>query len=308
MRSEHSTSIIKSSITVDLEDGINILMKDYFNVNIPPTERAVTNTDILLDLFAKHSTRVTFFILGEIAHSFPELVKKIDSYGHEIGAHGYRHDQLFKLTPEEVAYDISKSKDVLENIIGKPVFGYRAPAFSILRETAWALEIIAKTGFKYDSSIMPIKMKRYGWKGFEKEIIRMQLPDNSTLIEAPLPVVRMMGCSIPVCGGGYLRYFPKEFTNWAFSSINKERPVIAYLHPYELDTNKYPEYFYEAREKLSIRKSLPLMIYRFKKGTVKEKLEALLLKYKFIPLIDIICTMETDNSIRTIQLGKYQTT
>ncbi len=308
MQPEQISSVVNSSITVDLEDGINILMKDHFNIMIPPTERAVTNTEILLDLFAKHATKVTFFVLGEIAHTFPELIKKIDSFGHEIGAHGYRHDQLFKMTPEEVATDISKSKSVLENIIGKPVFGYRAPAFSIIRETAWALELIAKAGFKYDSSIVPIKMDRYGWKGFEKQIIRLRLPNNSTLIEVPLPVASMMGLSFPVCGGGYLRYFPKEFTNWAFSSIAKDRPVIVYLHPYEIDTARYPDFFYEARKTLSIRKSLPLMIYRFKKGTVKEKLDAILLKYKFTPLIEIIETMEAENSMRTVQLGNSQTT
>ncbi|MDF1547126.1 MAG: DUF3473 domain-containing protein [Bacteroidales bacterium] len=307
MQSENSVPDIKSSITVDLEDGINILMKDQFNILMPPTERAVINTDILLDLFEKHETKVTFFILGEIAHAFPELIKKIDSFGHEIGAHGYRHDQLFKLTPEEVATDISKSKRVLENIIGKPVLGYRAPAFSIIPENAWALEIIAEAGFKYDSSIVPIKMKRYGWKEFEKQIIRLQLPNNFTLIEVPIPVVSIMGHSFPVCGGGYLRYFPLNFTNWAFSSIVKDRSVIVYLHPYELDTIRYPDFFYSARKTLNIGKSLPLMIYRFKKGTVKEKLNSMLLKYKFIPLIDIIRTLETENAIGSIRLGNSKT-
>lgn len=307
MQSDNSVPEIKSSITVDLEDGINILMRDQFNISMPPTERVVINVDILLDLFAKHATKVTFFILGEIADAFPELVKKIDAFGHEIGAHGYKHDQLFKLTPEKAATDISKSKRVLENIIGKPVLGYRAPAFSIVPETTWALEIIAEAGFKYDSSIVPTKMKRYGWKGFEKQIIRLQLPNNSTLIEAPLPVVSIMGHPFPVCGGGYLRYFPLNLTYWAFSSIVKDRPVIVYLHPYELDTTRYPDFFYSARKTLNIRKSLPLMIYRFKKGTVKDKLDSILHKYKFIPLIEIIKTLETENAICSISLNNSKT-
>ena len=295
----------RSSITIDVEDGLNILMKDHFNISIPPTDRVVKNVDILLDLFLKHDTRATFFILGEIADAFPGLIRKIDSCGHEIGVHGYIHDQLFKLTPEKFACDIKKTKAMLEDITGKTVFGYRAPAFSITQETSWALEIIAEAGFKYDSSIMPAQMKRYGWKGFEKDIVRLDLPGKTSLIEVPLPVINLLGNPVPACGGGYLRYFPLGFTKWAFSSIVRNRPVIMYLHPYELDTTNYPDFFYEARKTLKIRKALPLLIYRLGKGTVKGKLDSLLRKHKFIPLTEIIGCLENENAIHAVELNRF---
>lgn len=137
----------------------------------------------------------------------------------------------------------------MEDIISKPVIGFRAPAFSVIPQTAWALKIIADTGFKYDSSIVPARMKRYGWDGFEKRIVRLNLTDNSSIIEVPLSVINILGRKLPVCGGGYLRYLPVTFTKYAFSSISKNYPVIVYLHPYELDKNKYPDYFYAARKK-----------------------------------------------------------
>lgn len=305
MQSENSSIKIKSSITIDVEDGINILMRDHFNISMPPTERVVTNVEIVLDLFDKHATKATFFILGEIAENYPELIKKIDASGHEIGVHGYRHDQLFNLTPERAVFDISKAKTVLEDILGKPVYGYRAPAFSVIPQTSWALEIIADAGFKYDSSIVPAKMKRYGWKGFEKNIVRLDLPGNTSLIEVPLPVISLLGHHVPACGGGYLRYFPLNYTHWAFSSIVKDRPVIVYLHPYELDTTRYPDFFYIARKTLSIKKSFPLLIYRFKKSTVKGKLDSILHKHKFIPLIEIIETLENENKIGSISLNYF---
>ncbi len=294
-----------SAITIDVEDGVNILMKDHFNVSMPPTERVVINVDILLNILAKYSTRATFFILGEVADAFPELVKRIDKAGHEIGVHGYNHDQLYKLTPEKAANDILRAKDVLENMIGKLVSGYRAPAFSVFPGTSWALKVIAESGFKYDSSIMPVKMKRYGWDGFEKDIVRLDFPDSTSLIEVPLPVINLFGIERPVCGGGYLRYFPLSFTLWAFSSIIKYRPVVVYLHPYELDTTRYPDYFYRARKAESIKKMLPLMMYRFKKETVQGKLDAILNKFEFTTLGDIIEHRERENAIREIESGKY---
>jgi len=305
MDSGHGFSKTLSAITIDVEDGVNILMKDHFNISMPPTERVVSNVDVLLNLLAKHLTQATFFILGEIADVFPELVRKIDNAGHEIGVHGYNHNQLYKLTAEKAADDILRAKKVLEDLIGKPVSGYRAPAFSISPETSWALKVIAESGFKYDSSIMPVKMKRYGWKGFEKDIVRLSFPDSTSLIEVPLPVIDLLGMNSPACGGGYLRYFPLSFTQWAFSSIVKYRPVVVYLHPYELDTTRYPNHFYSARKTLSVKKSIPLMMYRFKKGTVRGKLDSILNKYKFTTLGNIIELREQENVIRSIKLSKY---
>lgn len=280
-----------SALTIDVEDGLNILMRDLFGEEMSPTNRVINNVEVLLDLFSSYEVRGTFFILGEIASAFPSLVKKIASQGHEIGVHGYNHDQIFKLTPERAREDIYRAKALIEDVSGEEVHGFRAPAFSIYKETSWALNIIAELGFRYDSSIVPAAARRYGWPGFKQEIHRMELPGGNNLIEVPLSVSNFMGRSIAACGGGYLRYFPYAMTRKAFLEIQKERPVIVYMHPYELDTGKYPEYFYEAKASLDLKQRIPLSFYRLNKGTVKGKLEKLIREFSFKPIVDIINDM-----------------
>lgn len=286
-----------SALSIDVEDGVNILMRDLFNIEIPPTTRVIDNVNILLDLFNENKVRATFFILGEIASTFPSLVRSIASYRHELGVHGYNHDQIHKLTPEQARGNIYKAKALIEDITGEKVYGFRAPAFSIMRNTSWALEVISDLGFKYDSSIVPAKASRYGWPGFDKEILRLELKNGCTLIEVPLSVINFMGKTIPACGGGYLRYFPYSFTRKAFLTITKRRPVIVYLHPYELDKGKYPDYFYDAKATMSLSRRIPLSFYRLNKGTVKRKLELLINEFPFKPIIEIIDDLEKNSVI-----------
>jgi polysaccharide deacetylase family protein (PEP-CTERM system associated) len=284
-----------SALTIDVEDGVNILMRDLFGMEMSPTRRVIDNIDVLLEMFGRHEVLATFFILGEIAEEYPSLVKKIASQGHEMGVHGYRHDQMFRLTPDKAREDIRRAKDLVEEVTGGPVFGFRAPAFSVSRDTSWALDIIAELGFRYDSSIMPASGARYGWKGFNREIHRMELPGGNSLIEVPLSVVDLAGRTVPACGGGYLRYFPFSMTRRSFRSILKERPVIVYMHPYELDTGRYPDFFYKAKSSLGLKKRIPLSFYRVNKGTVKGKLDRLIGEFPFKPIIEIIEDYERDS-------------
>jgi polysaccharide deacetylase family protein (PEP-CTERM system associated) len=286
-----------SALTIDVEDGINILMQDVFNTPMEPTTRVIDNVQNLLDLFQENHTKATFYILGEIALSFPDLVKKIASQGHEIGVHGYHHDQIFRLTPQKAREDLKKAKTLIEDVSGCAVYGFRAPAFSIDEKTSWCLEILSELGFKYDSSIMPAKANRYGWPDFPKEIQQLNLKNGSTLIEVPLSVTHFIGRTIPACGGGYLRYFPYRFTQKAFTAIQQSRPVIVYLHPYEIDTVRYPDYFYKAKATLPLKKKLPLSIYRLNKGTVKRKLDLLMKEFPFKPVIEIIQDLEGEHKI-----------
>ena len=295
-----------SAMTIDVEDGINISMQDYFGIEMKPTSRVVENVDIILDICSSNNVKATFFILGEVAEAYPGLIKKIDSGGHEIGVHGYHHDQIFRLTPEKLRIELTKAKDLMENITGQKISGFRAPAFSINEKTAWALRIISECGFEYDSSIYPSLSGRYGWHGFSKQICRLELDNTTSIIEVPMSVITFMGRDFPACGGGYLRYFPYMLTKKAFRSIDKQRPVIVYLHPYELDTKKYPEYFYDARSKAQLKKKLPLLFYRFKKSTVKDKLSNLAREYRYTPLRQIITNLEKADLIPRINL--YQET
>lgn len=293
---------ITNAFTIDVEDGISIAMRDHFNIQMDPTERVKTNTEIILSLLESHQVKATFFILGEVARKYPELVKKISRQGHEIGAHGYSHKQYYLLPPEDVKQEVFTTKALLEDITGRSVFGHRAPAFSIMPTTAWALSIIEEVGFIYDSSIMPIRTSHYGWPGIRRDIHALLLPDDRKLIEVPLSVVNILGKTIPACGGGYLRYFPYGFTRKAFQIIQSQRPVIVYLHPYELDIAKYPDYFYAAQDSLSFSKRLPIKLFRLNKGTVKRKLNSLLKEFHFGPMIEIINEQKEFSGIPTSSL------
>lgn len=295
-----------AALTIDVEDGINIAMNDFFKIKMEPTSRVEKNIDTILEICHQNNVRGTFFVLGEIALSFPGIVRRIDSDGHEIGIHGLHHDQIYKLTPQKLTSDLKMSKDLIENITGKKVLGFRAPAFSINSSTSWALDTLAECGIEYDSSIYPSLSPRYGWKGFPYEISRLSLNNDHSLIEVPLSVSTFMGRTFPVCGGGYLRYYPYALTRNAFRSISRKRPVIIYMHPYELDPEKYPDFFYTAREKAGLRQKLPLMFYRLNKNTVKDKLHSLTTEFKFMPLHILIKELKKFELISEIRLDDYK--
>jgi polysaccharide deacetylase family protein (PEP-CTERM system associated) len=297
MLSKPEKNQVFSVLSVDVEDGLSIAMRDLLNIEIAPTERVIKNVNILLSLFAEKKFKATFFVLGEVAFAFPELVKTIASYGHEVAVHGYYHDQFFKISRVKAKEDIGKAKALIEEITGNRVYGFRAPAFSISTNTSWALDTISELGFKYDSSIVPAKVDRYGWPGFAKDIHRLVLPSGNSIIEVPLSVIKIFGKLTPACGGGYLRHLPYIFTKKAFLSIQKRRPVIVYLHPYEIDKEKYPDFFYKARSSASFRKKLPLMFYRLGKNGLETKLDHLLKEFQFKPIIEIIDNLEINGDI-----------
>ena len=291
-----------AGLSVDVEDGISIVMHDHFNIIMDPTDRVISNTNKILRIFKKNKVRGTFFILGEVAENYPDLLKQIDTDGHEIGVHGYNHEQIFKYTPERLKETLSRTKHLIEDVIGKQVFGFRAPAFSIDQHTSWALSVIAECEFFYDSSIFPSKSIRYGWEGFPKDICKLNFNHSLKLIEVPLSVTQIFGKSIPVGGGGYLRYFPLWWTKKAIANIIKERPAVVYLHPYELDKEKYPEYFYEALSSAPLKKRMQLRFYRYKKDTVEFKLNKITKDFHFAPMIEIIQMIENQSGIREISL------
>jgi len=292
-----------SAFTIDVEDGINIAMRDHFNVYMPPTDRVVKNTNRLLQLLDENNVKATFFILGQIATHFPELVKDIYKEGHEIGVHGHDHIQLFKFTPEEARLDLEKAKKSIEDITGEVVKGFRAPAFSVMPATDWALDIIAKAGFSYDSSIVPARLGRYGWPGFSSKIQKLALSSGLEIIEAPLPVVKMLWKYVPACGGGYLRMFPYWFSSRALKSILKKSPGIIYMHPYEIDIDKYPDYYYREMGSASLKTRLRLKSIRYNKETVYTKLKKLLQEHSFDRLDNVINSYIEHNDIETNKIN-----
>lgn len=225
-------------VTVDVEDWLQSTWDHSQRI----TERASHNTEKLLDLLAKHGKTVTMFVLGKFAERFPAVVKRISAEGHEVASHGYGHVEIFRQSPAEFRDDISRSKFLLEDLVGKPVLGYRAPDFSVISTTLWALDILAEQGFQYDSSIFPIKNKHYGIANWPVYPVQTRLKAGKAIVELPIATITGLGQNWPVAGGGYHRLLPSPVIHWAIKHVHQtERPFIAYCHPYEFDASEFIE-------------------------------------------------------------------
>ena len=201
--------------------------------------RVVEYTDRILDLIDRAGVRATFFVLGWVAERHPRLVREIAALGHEVACHGHAHRMIHRQRRGEFAADVHRAKGVLENITGQPVHGYRAPTFSITRETLWGLEVLAEAGFRYDSSIFPIMHDRYGIPDAPRFPHR-RLAGEGQIVEFPPSTVELLGRRVPVAGGGYFRLLPYGVTAWAIRRINERegQPAMVYLHPWEIDAGQ----------------------------------------------------------------------
>jgi polysaccharide deacetylase family protein (PEP-CTERM system associated) len=198
--------------------------------------RVERNTRKLLELFASYQIRATFFTLGWVAERFPRLVQDIAGAGHEIGCHSYAHSAIWKLSPSQFREDTRRALDTLQNASGQRVAGYRAPTFSVVKRTFWAVEILAELGFRYDSSIFPISHDTYGVPDAPRSTFLWKLSTGGSIFEIPMSTACRWGRNFPAAGGGYLRLLPEWYTRWAMRCLEREdRPAIIYLHPWEMD-------------------------------------------------------------------------
>ena len=194
------------------------------------------SVDRVLQALAEHQASATFFVLGWVAQHEPDVVRRIAAAGHEIASHGMEHRMLQRLAPDEFRQDLLDSRSMLEDLSGQPVIGYRAPTFSITHETAWALDVLAETGYRYDSSVFPIHHDRYGVPDAPRGIHRAIGPAGEGLLEIPPLTLRFAGTNWPVGGGGYLRLLPVRVLGRALKKAARQgRPGMIYLHPWELD-------------------------------------------------------------------------
>lgn len=234
---------ITNALTVDVEDYFHV---SAFSEHIDRNQwarmdcRVENNTHNLLSMFDEAGVRATFFVLGWVAERYPSLVKEIDNRGHEVACHGYSHELVYRQTPEVFRDESLRSKSELEDIVQKPVNGYRAASYSITPKSTWALDILAELGFRYDSSIFPVRHDRYGMPGGRREPHVLKTPAGYSLVEFPLSTYTAYRYRVPVAGGGYFRLFPYWFTRHALGTINdKDRlPFIFYLHPWEVDPDQ----------------------------------------------------------------------
>lgn len=227
-------------------NALTIDVEDYFHVSAFDgvidragwdglESRVGASTEKLLDLLASANVRATFFILGWVAERQPSLVRAVRAAGHEIGCHSYAHRLIYQQTPDEFRADLRRGLRALEDAIGERVTLYRAPSFSITRQSVWALDVLIEEGIRIDSSIYPTHHDRYGIPGTPLEPHRIDRPAGH-IWEFPPPVWRCLGYPLPVGGGGYFRLYPYALTRLGLGQINAAgRPFAAYLHPWELD-------------------------------------------------------------------------
>jgi polysaccharide deacetylase family protein (PEP-CTERM system associated) len=196
---------IVNAMSVDVEDYFQV---SAFDGIVSRTEwdshqsRVVANTDHLLALFAEFEVRASFFVLGWVAERHPALVRRIAAAGHEIASHGYGHELVYNLTPERFRADVRRSRRLLEDVGGAAVEGYRAPTFSITRQSLWALDVLAEEGYRYDASIFPVRHDRYGIPSAPRHPYQI-LTGGGVLTEVPPSTVTWSGLNLPVAGGGY---------------------------------------------------------------------------------------------------------
>ena len=226
-------------MSVDVEDYYQVEafadMVDRSEWETYPS-RVQPNTYRVLDLLDRVNVKGTFFILGWVAERFPALVREIVRRGHEPACHSYWHRLVFSLSPREFRQDTIQAKEAIEQAAGMPVFGYRAPSFSITNRSAWALDVLAELGFQYDSSVFPIRHDTYGVPDAPRSPFRVTTP-SGPITEFPMSTFRLWSkANLPVAGGGYLRIFPFWYTCLGVRRAWRQGlPIITYIHPWELD-------------------------------------------------------------------------
>jgi polysaccharide deacetylase family protein (PEP-CTERM system associated) len=269
---------ITNAFTIDFEDwyqGLEIHKVDTWHKFESRIER---NCNKILEILQAHDVKATFFVLGYLAENNPNLIKMIHDLGHEIGSHGYSHTQVFRLTPQQFADEMARTSDALGKITGKRPIGFRAPIFSIIESSYWALDILAKQGFLYDSSIYPTFNYRYGMVKANRFCHELKTDSDRQIVEIPVATAKLMSINLPTGGGAYFRVWPYAVTRWAFRQLNRQgQPGVFYIHPWEID----PE---QPKIKLPARLSLT---HYHRLASTEKKLHKLLSDFQFGPMYEV---------------------
>lgn len=230
---------ITNALTIDVEDYFQVsafapyIRRDEWDARECRVER---NVGRILELLAERDVKATFFTLGWIAERYPQLVRCIVAEGHELASHGYGHERASDLDQAAFTADVTRAKALLEDLSGQPVQGYRAPSFSIGTGNLWAFDVLARAGYRYSSSIYPIRHDHYGMPDSPRFAYRV----NSGLLEVPVTTLRLMNRNLPSSGGGYFRLLPYALSRWMISNVNREdrQSAIFYFHPWEIDSEQ----------------------------------------------------------------------
>ncbi len=227
---------IRNALTIDVEDYFQVsafapyIPRDQWNSRECRVER---NVERILHMLDDHGTKATFFTLGWIAERYPHLVRRIVDGGHELASHGYGHERASDLSEEAFFRDIDSAKKLLEDLSGHEVKGYRAPSFSISEGNLWAFDCLERAGYRYSSSIYPIKHDHYGMPDAPRFV--HQVRDG--LLEVPVTTARLFDRNWPASGGGYFRLMPYTMSRWLLQRVNQQdcQSAVFYFHPWEID-------------------------------------------------------------------------
>ena len=225
-------------MTIDVEDYFQVsafaphIARDSWDHMPCRVER---NVDAILEILDEHRAHATFFTLGWMAERYRDMVRSIVAQGHELASHGYAHQRATDQSPQEFYQDITRAKSLLEDVGGVAVQGYRAPSFSIGRTNLWAQSTLKKAGYRYSSSVYPIRHDHYGMPDAPRFAFYPEGADG--LLELPVTTVSLFNRNLPAGGGGYFRLLPYSVSRWCLRRVNTvdRQPCIFYFHPWEID-------------------------------------------------------------------------
>jgi len=273
-----------NGFSVDVEDWYQVADFEAV-VGLPNWDRyesrVAQNTERVLGLLDEAGIRGTFFVLTWNAERQPEIVRRIAAAGHEVASHGYAHRLIYEQTPDAFREDITRAKGILEDLTGTAVLGYRAPSFSITARSLWALDVLIDAGFRYDSSVFPVRDSLYGLPDAQRFPYVICERGGRQLVEFPITTTRAFGRNLPLGGGGYLRMLPYRYMAWGMRRVNQDegQPAVVYVHPWEVD----PE---QPRMRTAGRRGFSTH-YVGLRGT-EAKLRRLLREFRFAPLRDVL--------------------
>lgn len=230
---------ITNALTIDVEDYFQVsalapyIARSEWEVRECRVEK---NVERILAMLDERQTKATFFTLGWVAERYPQLVRRIVDQDHELASHGYGHQRASDLSEAAFSADVTSAKKLLEDISGQEVKGYRAPSFSIGEKNLWAFDCLQRAGYRYSSSIYPIRHDHYGMPDAPRFAHRVR----SGLIELPVTTARLFDRNWPASGGGYFRLLPYAVSRWLLRRVNEidRQPAIFYFHPWEIDARQ----------------------------------------------------------------------
>jgi polysaccharide deacetylase family protein (PEP-CTERM system associated) len=279
------------ALTIDLEDWHQLFHRRLTGEEIRPTQTVVSSTHRLLDVLDEAGVRATFFVLGNVAEAYPELVREVVRRGHEVGSHSHSHELIFNLEPAAFRADVERSLAGLQDLTGQPVLGFRAPEFSVGNLRHWCFEILAELGFRYDSSVFPLPHARYGIPEAPRHPFAIATP-NGEIREYPLATWDVGRLRLPVAGGSYFRLLPGRLLRSALDDIDAGgRTAVLYFHPYEFHRGwlipSWPAWRRSLRAS-NLKFTLSrIVLHNFRTNLIGERLQPLLSRFRFMPLGDI---------------------